>query len=201
MPICIFLYARTHVSCSDQNSLDFLTEIGVDTFKIASQRVTDTELMKRTAETGRRVICSTGMSDISDVDKIVDIYENNELYLLQCSSIYPCPEDDLNLNIITTYQERYADRVAGVGFSGHHVGVAADVAAYMLGAVIIERHFTLSRAWKGTDHAASLEKTGIEYVMKYVNQAHRALGSKEKKVLEAEMPAMKKLRADLLAKK
>ncbi|MDX2301302.1 MAG: N-acetylneuraminate synthase family protein [Microscillaceae bacterium] len=184
-------------SFTDENSLDFLVEIGVRYLKIASQRLADYELMKKTAAKGLPMIISTGMSNIEDVDKIIEIFANNEKYLLQCSSIYPCPESELHLNVMKTYQERYKGKIVGVGFSGHHAGIAPDIAAYMLGAEIIERHYTLSRAWKGTDHAASLEKRGIEYILKYIAQVKDSLGSFEKVVLEGEKPAMKKLRADL----
>ena len=95
------------------------------------------------------------------------------------------------------YKERYGNKIDGVGFSGHHIGVASDIAAYLLGATIIERHYTLERTMKGTDHIGSLEKRGIEYVLSYINQVEEALGTNDKRVLESEMPALKKLRGDL----
>ena len=185
-------------SYTDLNSLDFLSDIGISGLKIASQRITDIKLLEATSNTNLPVIVSTGMSDISDVDIAVNVLKNNEKYLLQCTSTYPCPENELNLNVIPMYKERYSNRIDGVGFSGHHVGVASDIAAYLLGATIIERHYTLERTMKGTDHIGSLEKRGIEYILSYVDQVEEALGTSEKKVLDSEMPALIKLRSDLL---
>lgn len=91
------------------------------------------------------------------------------------------------------YKDRYKN-IDTVGFSGHHIGVASDIAAYMLGAEIIERHYTLDRTMKGTDHPGSLEKRGIEYVLNYIDQVHKALGSSNKEILQSELPALKKLR-------
>jgi len=92
------------------------------------------------------------------------------------------------------YKNRYKNQVTSVGFSGHHIGVASDIAAYMLGAEIIERHYTLDRTMKGTDHPGSLEKRGLEYVLNYINQVNKALGSSKKEILKSELPALKKLR-------
>lgn len=182
-------------SFTDQPSLDFLQEIGTTGLKIASQRTADLELLKSVADTKLPTILSTGMSSIEDVDRAVEILKNNnELHLLQCTSTYPTPENELNLNVIPMYQKRYEGIVDSVGFSGHHAGVAPDIAAYMMGSRIIERHYTLSRNMKGTDHVGSLELSGIQYILKYIEQVQQSLGTSKKYVLESEMPALKKLR-------
>jgi sialic acid synthase SpsE len=138
------------------------------------------------------------MSNIDDVDRAVEILKNNdELHLLQCTSTYPTPENELNLNVIPMYQKRYEGIVNSVGFSGHHGGVAPDIAAYMMGSRIIERHYTLSRSMKGTDHPGSLELQGVQYILKYIEQVKQAMGTSEKYVLESEKPALMKLRGDL----
>jgi len=179
----------------DKPSLDFLQEIGVTGLKIASQRTFDLDLLKATADTKLPVVLSAGMSTIEEVDTAVDILkDNNELYLLQCTSTYPCPEEELNLNVLDTFKERYKGKIDDIGFSGHHVGIAPDLAAYMKGSKIIERHYTLSRSMKGTDHAASLERSGVEYILRYISQMEAALGSSEKTVLDSELPALRKLR-------
>ena len=184
-------------SFTDLNSLDFLCEIGISGLKVASQRNTDISLLKECAKINLPIILSTGMCNISDVDEAVNLmYKNRDLYVLQCTSSYPCSETDLNLNVISTYIERYKEKIKGVGFSGHHAGVASDVAAYMLGAKIIERHYTLDRSMKGTDHASSLEIQGVIYVLNYIEQVSKALGSCEKKILSSELPALKKLKGD-----
>ena len=185
-------------SYTDINSLDFLSDIGVTGLKIASQRLTDIKLLEATANSNLPVVISTGMSDISDVDAAVNILSNNEKYVLQCTSTYPCPENELNLNVIPTYKKRYEGLIDGVGFSGHHIGVASDIGAYMLGAEIIERHYTLDRSMRGTDHVGSLEKKGLQYILDYISQVEEALGTGIKRVLESEMPALTKLRSDLL---
>jgi len=182
-------------SFTDKPSLDFLCDINISGLKIASQRTSDIELLNATAETKLPVILSTGMSTIENVDTAVNILsKNKELHVLQCTSTYPCPESDLNLNVIPMYKSRFNNKINSVGFSGHHVGVASDIAAYMLGAEIIERHYTLDRTMKGTDHPGSLELRGIEYVVNYINQVSQALGMSEKNILNSELPALKKLR-------
>lgn len=181
-------------SFTDENSLDFLIEIGVSGLKIASQRLADHTLLKKATETKLPTIISTGMSNIEEIDTVVRLFEGVEKYLLQCTSIYPCNNQDLNLNVIPMFKERYGECINGYGFSGHHVGIAPDLAAYMLGSRIIERHYTLSRSMKGTDHAASLEAKGIENILKYINQMKVSLGSKTKTILDGELPTMKKLR-------
>lgn len=185
-------------SFTDENSLDFLCDIGITGLKIASQRTADIELLKKTADTGLPVILSTGMSSLDDVKTAVNILKNNlELHLLQCTSTYPCPEEELNLKVIPKYKELFGNYIDTVGFSGHHIGVAADVAAYMLGSEIIERHYTLERTMKGTDHPGSLELAGIKYVLNYIDQVKRAMGSENKEIQQSELPALKKLRGDL----
>ena len=185
-------------SFTDENSLDFLCDIEISGLKIASQRTADIPLLEKTAQTNLPVILSTGMSDITDVDRAVNILKNNpELFLLQCTSTYPCSEEDINLNVIQTYKDRYKDIVTDYGFSGHHTGIAPDLASFMLGARIIERHYTLSRGMKGTDHAASLEQKGVENVLRYISQMKKSLGSSDKIILDSELPAIKKLRNDL----
>lgn len=181
-------------SFTDENSLNFLNDIGVRFFKIASQRLTDEYLLKKTTQLKKSLVISTGMSEMEEVEKAIDICKDNEKYLLQCTSSYPCDEKDINLNVLKTYQEKFSHLVNGFGFSGHHNGIAPDLAAYMMGADIIERHYTLHRHWKGSDHAASLELNGIEYILKYIKQMKDAMGSYEKKVLDCELPALKKLR-------
>lgn len=184
-------------SFTDTNSLDFLVDIGVEYLKIASQRMWDKKLLEAAAVTRLPTIISTGMCNLDDVDRAVEVFSESEKYLLQCTSVYPCDEHLLNLNIISTYQRRYGSLVDGYGFSGHHGGVAPDILAYILGATIIERHYTLHRYWKGSDHSASLEKTGVERVLRYIDQVRMSYGSHDKSILPEEQLTIKKLRADL----
>jgi sialic acid synthase SpsE len=184
-------------SFTDKPSLDFLMEIGVPYLKIASQRMADADLLRSAAETRIPTIISTGMSNISEVDRAVEIFSGSEKYLMQCTSSYPCKDHDINLRVIRTYMERYGDSINGYGLSGHHMSIAPDLAAYVMGANIIERHFTLDRTMKGTDHSGSLEVDGVKKIIRYINQIEAAMGSDEKTVLESELPSLIKLRGDL----
>jgi sialic acid synthase SpsE len=186
-------------SFTDIPSFDLINKIGCEKIKIASQRVTDIKLLQHVAnEFDGAVYMSSGMSNFDDINRMVEIFKSNEKYLLQCTSVYPCPENLLNLAVLHVYRKLYLGTVDGFGFSGHHVGIAADLCAYLFGAKIIERHFTLNRAWKGTDHSASLGIDGIRKIIKYINQIDDAIGISDKYVLPEELPAIKKLRGDLL---
>ena len=184
-------------SFTDIPSVDFLVDIGLKKLKIASQRITDKKLLKHTADIfSGEVYMSSGMSTIDDIDNMIDTFKNNKKYLLQCTSVYPCPNELLNLNTIKMYKERYSNQIDGFGFSGHHAGIAPDISAYLMGATIIERHYTLNRSWKGTDHAASLGIDGVRKIIKYINEIDEAMGSYDKHILPEELPAIKKLRGD-----
>jgi sialic acid synthase SpsE len=187
-------------SYTDINSLKFLVDQKIDALKIASQRLADVELMNTSSRINLPFIISTGMSSQKEVDRIVKKFSEREKYILQCTSTYPCPLDEIDLNVITTYKERYYNKIDGVGFSGHHTGIAADIGAYMLGSKIIERHYTLDRSMRGTDHSGSLELKGIEYILKYIKQIKTALGSSKKILHQSEKIALNKLRGDLLKK-
>jgi sialic acid synthase SpsE len=186
-------------SFTDIPSFDLINKIGCEKIKIASQRVTDIKLLQHVAnEFDGAVYMSSGMSNFDDINRMVEIFKSNEKYLLQCTSVYPCPENLLNLAVLHVYRKLYLGTVDGFGFSGHHVGIAADLCAYLFGAKIIERHFTLNRAWKGTDHAASLGIDGVRKIIKYIDQIDDAIGISDKYILPEELPAIKKLRGDLL---
>ena len=107
--------------------------------------------------------------------------------LYTCTSGYPVPFEDVCLLEINNLKKLYADRVKHIAFSGHHNGIAIDVAAYTLGATWIERHFTKNRTWKGTDHAASLEPGGMEKLCRNLHVTYNALTFKEKDILDIEI--------------
>ncbi len=141
---------------------------------------------------------SFGMTTLEEEEKIVRLFEENgrnkDLVLYDCTSGYPVPFKDVCLLEITRLREKYESRVKAIGFSGHHLGIAADVAAYTLGASYIERHYTLDRTWKGTDHAASLEPDGVRRLVRNLNQVYEALSYKEKEVLPIEQVQRDKLK-------
>lgn len=117
-----------------------------------------------------------------------------DLVLYNCTSGYPVPFEDVCLLDIKLLQDSYGDQVKQIGFSGHHLGIAVDIAAYTLGAPIIERHYTLDRTWKGTDHAASLEPMGLRKLSRDLNAVHSALAYKQQDVLPIEQVQREKLK-------
>lgn len=141
---------------------------------------------------------SFGMTTHDEEEQIVKLFEKNErtkdLVLFNCTSGYPVPFEDVALLEITRMRESYSERVKAVGFSGHHLGISVDIAAYTLGAHIIERHYTLDRTWKGTDHAASLEPDGVRRLVRNLNAVHSALTYKSSEILPIEQVQRDKLK-------
>jgi len=141
---------------------------------------------------------SVGMTSKEEEEKIVSFFEkkgnNRNLVLYSCTSGYPVPSEDICLLEIIRLKETYGSRVKSIGFSGHHNGIAPDVAATALGVSHIERHFTLNRTWKGTDHAASLEPDGLRRVCRDVKNVTLALTYKNKDILDIEDEQRKKLK-------
>lgn len=141
---------------------------------------------------------STGMTTKQEIKSIVEFFvekkRNKDLVIYHCTSGYPIEFKDACLLEIVKLREEYADMVKLIAFSGHHNGIAIDVAAYTLGASIIERHYTLNRTWKGTDHAASLEPDGVRKLKRNLMATYEALRYKEVDILEIEEPQRRKLR-------
>ena len=133
---------------------------------------------------------STGMTTQDEIEQIVQFYEGHgrgkDLVLYSCTSGYPVAFDEICLLEITRLKEAYGDRVKAIGFSGHHLGIAADIAALTLGATWVERHFTLDRTWKGTDHAASLEPDGLRKLCRDLRNVEQALTYKSQDILAVE---------------
>lgn len=141
---------------------------------------------------------SFGMTTHEEEELIVQLFEKNgrakDLVLFSCTSGYPVPFQDVCLLEITRMREQFENRVKAIGFSGHHLGIAIDIAAYTLGAGIIERHYTLDRTWKGTDHAASLEPDGMRKLVRNVNDTYKALTYKASEILPIEQLQRDKLK-------
>ena len=141
---------------------------------------------------------SFGMTSHEEEEQIVQLFEKNgrakDLVLFNCTSGYPVPFKDVCLLEITRMRKAYENRVKAIGFSGHHLGIAVDDAAYTLGASYIERHYTLDRTWKGTDHAASLEPDGIRRLVRNLNALYEALNYKESEILPIEQVQRDKLK-------
>lgn len=141
---------------------------------------------------------SMGMTTRAEEEQLVKLFADqkrlNDLVIYSCTSGYPVSFKDTCLLEIKRLTESYGTIVKEIGFSGHHLGIAVDIAAYALGASIIERHFTLNRTWKGTDHAASLEPDGIRKLVRDLNATYEALRYKPKEILEVETAQRKKLK-------
>ena len=149
-------------------------------------------------EFGGEIHLSMGMTTREEEKKIIEVFEkkgrNKDLVIYACTSGYPVAFEDICLLEIKRMKETYGERVKGIGFSGHHLGIAADVAAMTLGAMWVERHFTLDRTWKGTDHAASLEPDGMRRVARDLRSVYEALTYKSQDILEVEISQRKKLK-------
>lgn len=147
---------------------------------------------------GGEIQLSFGMTTRDEEEKVVSLFEREgrakDLILYNCTSGYPVPFEDVCLLEINRMRDAYASRVKAIGFSGHHLGIAIDIAAYTLGATYIERHYTLDRTWKGTDHAASLEPDGVRKLVRNLRETHKALTAKPEEVLPIEQVQRDKLK-------
>ncbi len=183
----------------DRPSADLLAEIDMPAFKIASGDLTNTPLLKHVATFGKPMIISTGGATMEDVrrahDAILPI--NPNFCILQCTSGYPSPYEELNLRVIETFAEAFPDVV--IGFSGHDAGISMPLVAYMLGARVFEKHFTLNRTWKGTDQAFSLEPAGMRRVVRDLQRTVQALGNGEKKPYDSEVKPLNKMTKRMVA--
>ncbi|MCQ3935867.1 MAG: N-acetylneuraminate synthase [Chloroflexi bacterium] len=183
----------------DFNSADFLAELDMPVYKVASGDLKNTPLLKHIAKFGKPMIVSTGGGTMEDVQRAYDAIMpiNPQLCLLQCTASYPAEPQDLNLRVITTYRERFPDIV--VGLSDHENGIAMAVAAYVLGSRVVEQHFTLNHTWKGTDHAFSLEPIGMRKLVRDLRRVRLALGDGEKKIYPSELNPISKMGKKLVA--
>ncbi len=186
-------------SAWDNTSVDFLDALGIPAYKVASADCSNLPLIDYTARKGKPMLLSTGMSDLSEVDEAVETARRHtdQIVLFQCTSTYPADNDQLNLRVILTYKERYG---CVVGYSGHERGLAPTEAAVAIGASVIERHFTIDRTMIGPDHAASLEPMGLQRLVRNIRNIEKALGSPEKKMLEAERPVRDRLAKSVVAR-
>ena len=190
-------------SCSvwDITSARDIVSLQPDLIKVGSPSNMHWEMMAvlRDEYTGY-VHISTGMTTPEEIEQIVQFWEQGKgdakdrVILYNCTSGYPVPLEDVCLLELVKLQEKYSHRVKAFGFSGHHNGIAIDIAAYTLGAVWNERHFTKNRTWKGTDHAASLEPGGMEKLVRDLNATYTCLTYKNHGILPIEAEQRKKLK-------
>lgn len=172
----------------DRESIEFLASLGIDFMKVPSGEITNLPYLRSIASTGIPTIISTGMSTNDDIAKALDVffkegYTSEKLTLLHCNTEYPTPMADVNLKAMVTMCDMFG---IPTGYSDHTPGIEIAVAATALGAVVIEKHFTLSRTLPGPDHAASLEPDELAKMIKAIRNVSIALGSGEKHVTESE---------------
>lgn len=183
----------------DFPSADFLEKLDVPAFKIASGDLRNIPFLTHVAKFQKPMIVSTGGGTMADVKRAYDAIMpiNQQLGFLQCTSGYPAAFEELNLRVITTYRQRFPNII--IGLSSHDNGIAMVVAGYMLGARVIEKHFTLNRAWKGTDHAFSLAPDGLRKMVRDLRRAQVARGDGVKRVYGSEIKPTIKMGKKLVA--
>ncbi|MDX9860490.1 MAG: N-acetylneuraminate synthase family protein [Rhodospirillales bacterium] len=183
----------------DFPSADFLEDIDMPAYKIASGDLTNTPLLKYIASFGKAIILSTGGGTMEDVRRAYETIMpiNRNLCIMQCTSGYPPAHEELNLRVIETFRRAFPEVI--VGFSSHDSGIAMPLIGYMLGARVFEKHFTLNRAWKGTDQAFSLEPAGLRRVVRDLERARVALGDGVKRCFDSEKAPLYKMAKAIVA--
>ena len=183
----------------DLPSLEFLMSLDMPAYKIASGDLTNTPLLRAVADTGKPVIFSTGGGTIDDVRRAYETVaeSNDQIGILQCTAGYPADWKELDLRVIETYREVFPEAL--VGYSGHDNGIAMAAVAYTLGARVIEKHFTLNRAMKGTDHRFSLEPAGLRKLVRDLQRTRDSMGKGHKTPYASETEPMVKMSKKLVA--
>lgn len=183
----------------DFQSADMLADLDMPAYKIASGDVINTPLLRYVAEIGKPVLFSTGGATLEDVRRAYETVAevNSQIVVMQCTAGYPAEWEELDLGVIRTYADLFPEAV--VGFSSHDNGIAMAVAAYVLGARVVEKHFTLNRAMKGTDHAFSLEPQGLEKMVRDLRRTRSAVGDGTKSTYPSEVEPALKMRKKIVA--
>jgi sialic acid synthase len=183
----------------DFPSVEFLAGLDMPAYKIASGDLHNTPLQREIARLGKPVILSTGGGTLEDIRRACDtiLPINSELCILHCTASYPAELEQMNLNVIPTLLREFPTQA--IGLSDHENGIDAASVAYMLGARIFEKHFTLNHSWKGTDHAFSLEPAGLKKLVRNLNRIPVLLGTATKQPLECETNALRKMAKSIVA--
>lgn len=183
----------------DHPSADFLADLDVPAFKIASGDLTNIPLLRHVASFGKPMFISTGGGHMDDVVRAFEAIAplNDQLCIMQCTAAYPPDWDQLNLRVIDTFRDTFPEVV--IGFSSHDNGIAMALVAYVLGARVVEKHFTLNRAMKGSDHAFSLEPQGMRKMVRDLRRADVASGDGKKAPYATEGAPLLKMSKKLVA--
>ncbi len=183
----------------DFKSIDFLVGLNLPFIKISSGEMTNKPYLVKVAKTKIPIILSTGMSTMEEVQAAINIfkeYSKEKIYLLHCTTEYPAPFEEINLKAIKTMKDSLG---FPVGYSDHTKGIEASIAAVALGAVIIEKHFTLDRFMKGPDHQASIEPDELKQMVLAIRNIEKALGDGRKKPTKSEIKNLNVVRKSIVA--
>ncbi|KAI4833364.1 N-acetylneuraminic acid synthase a [Pseudochaenichthys georgianus] len=184
----------------DEMAVEFLDEINVPFFKVGSGDTNNFPYLKTTAEKGRPMIVSSGMQSMETMRRVYQtVKEHNPNFaILQCTSAYPLEAEDVNLRVLAEYQKEFPD--IPIGYSGHESGISITLAAVAMGAKVVERHVTLDKTWKGSDHEASLVPSELTELVCSIRLVERAMGTGIKTMLPCEKPCHDKLGKSVVAK-
>lgn len=187
-------------SAFDEESVDLLDSLDVPAFKVASGEITNLPLLRYMAEKKRPMILSTGLSTLDEIKEALEVITKEgveEIILLHCVTSYPAKEEEANLKVMDLLRRQFG---FPVGFSDHTLGITVSIAAAALGAVFIEKHFTLDRTLPGPDHRASLEPTEFKEMVKGIREVEKALGDGMKRLTANEEEIKKAARRSIVAK-
>ena len=190
-------------SAFDIESLNFLNKFKLNYFKIPSGEITNMPYLETLGKFKKKILLSTGMSNITEIKMAIKTLVLNgtkkkDITVMHCTSAYPTPFDEINLNIITTFKKIFK---FNVGFSDHSLGIYASIAAAALGATVIEKHFTLNKNHKGPDHKASLDPQELKSMINGIRVVEKILGSKVKKITKSEKKNIYVVRKSIVASK
>lgn len=197
---CVEVGIRFMSTPFDHDSIDFLDTLGMDTWKVPSGEITNLPYLIKIAQLKKPVILSTGMSTMEDIENAIAVLKEHgvvDLTVLHCTTEYPTPFSDVNLNAMLSIKEKFNVKV---GYSDHTKGIEVPIAAVALGATVIEKHFTLDSSMEGPDHKASLEPNELKQMVDSIRHIELALGTGEKKPAESEIKNMTIARKSIIAK-
>lgn len=185
----------------DLNSADFLEDIGVHAYKISSFDVTNLPLLTHVAKKGKPILLSTGMSTLEEIDQAIEtiLAHNDRLIVNHCTSIYPTPDENVDLRMVTTLRQRYMP--LPVGYSGHEPDIMPTVVSVGMGAHTVERHFTLDKTMRGSDHHMSIDPVDFKKMVDEIRRLEVCLGSSEKRIHDSEVPIRHKHAKSVVAKR
>lgn len=182
----------------DLESADFLNDLGMEIFKIPSGEITNLPYLRKINSFGKKVILSTGMANLDEIQAALDVLKDCKVSLLHCTTEYPCPYDSVNMNAMLTLKQNFGSEV---GYSDHTQGIEVPIMAVAMGAKIIEKHFTLDKNMEGPDHKASLEPDELKAMVMAIRNVEKAFGNGVKEPQEAEKKNIDIARKSIVAKR